>query len=167
MTVRFRGAACLLGMTCLAWPCTGQAVVEYGTATAAKGAAAPAAKKLGDGLGAILKKAGSALDPVQKGSGGAGSTRVPPPSASVASAVPASRSKPAQEKEPTAEQFEKVTVGMTSEELQAAIGKPAFRIVVPENGRLVDICEYSAKGISLGTVRMVDGKVTEIRRANQ
>jgi hypothetical protein len=56
---------------------------------------------------------------------------------------------------------------MTSEELQAAIGKPAFRIVVPENGRLVDICEYSAKGISLGTVRMVDGKVTEIRRANQ
>lgn len=157
----------LLGMACMAWPCPGQGVVEYGTATASKGAAAPAAKKLGDGLGAILKKAGSALETTQKGSGGTVSSRVPLQSASVAAGTPAAKSKPANEKEPTAEEFDKVTAGMTSEELLTMLGKPAFRVVLPEDGRLVELCEYSVKGRPLGSVRMVDGKVAEVRRASQ
>lgn len=166
MTARLWRALFLLGMTCLAWPCLGQGVVEYGTATATKGAAAPAAKKLGDGVGAILKKAGGALEASQKSSGGAGASRAVPVTLP-ASRTPDAESKPANEKEPTAEQFEKVAVGMTSEELLAALGQPSFRVVVPEEGRLVEICEYSSRGSPLGSVRMVDGKVTEVRRANR
>lgn len=169
--MRVRGACetrlALLLMTGAALLCQGQAGVEYGAATAAKGAAGPAAKKLGDGLGSILKRAGSALDASQKGAVQGDSGRAVRPSSAGVAVPPAAKSKPVNEKEPTAEEFEKITVGMTSDELLAVLGKPAFRVVLPEDGRLVEICEYTARGRQLGSIRVVDGKVAEVQRASQ
>lgn len=157
----------LAGAVCGPGLCLGQGVVEYGAATAAKGASVPAAKKLGDGLGAILKKAGSALDASQRGAVKEDSGRTVLPSSAAKAGSPTAKAQPVSEKEPSAEAFEKVTPGMTSEELQAALGKPSIRIVLPEDGRLVEICGYSAKGRELGSIRLVDGKVAEVQPARR
>jgi hypothetical protein len=65
----------------------------------------------------------------------------------------------------TGEAFAKITTGMPEAELAARLGKPAYRISLPQDdGRLMEVLRYTSRGTELGTVRVVDGAVTEIRR---
>ncbi len=156
----------VLLMACGAVPCLGQGVVEYGAATASKTAGA-GARGVGDALGRILKKTGDALDGKQQSPAkpAAGAVAV----AGKAGGGPgvAAKTKTGSSVEPTPEALEKLAVGAPAEELEAKLGLPAFRVVVPEEGRLVEIYQYSAKGRDVGSVRVVDGKVAEVRPAGQ
>lgn len=162
----FTGSLMLLGMAGGALLCPGQGVVEYGAATASKTAGA-GARGVGNALGKILKKTGDALDSIRQSASkpAAGAVAV----AGKAGGGPGvtAKTKTGSGVEPTPEALEKLAVGAPAEELEAKLGLPAFRVVVPEEGRLVEIYQYSAKGRDVGSVRVVDGKVAEVRPAGQ
>lgn len=155
----------LLLMAGGAVPCRGQGVVEYGAATASKTAGA-GAKGIGSALGKAMKKAGDALGNQQKSP-----DRPAPGAVTVQRKGAAGKSAAAKRAaggiEPTPEAFEKVAVGMPAEKLEATLGPPAFRVVVPEEGRLVELYQYSAKGRDVGSVRVVDGKVAAVQPAER
>jgi hypothetical protein len=65
----------------------------------------------------------------------------------------------------TAEEFAKLTPGTTGQDLAARLGAPAYKISIPEDGHLLEIYHYSANGVDLGSVRVVDGAVAEVRRS--
>jgi hypothetical protein len=67
-------------------------------------------------------------------------------------------------REPSAEDVAAVKVGATSTELQAALGNPESRVSIPDDdGRLLEICQYWAKGQALGTVRLENGRVVSVQ----
>ena len=67
-------------------------------------------------------------------------------------------------KEPSVEDLASVKVGTSEKELLAALGTPASRITIPEEGHLLEICQYWAKGRQLGTVRLDNGQVVTVER---
>ena len=64
--------------------------------------------------------------------------------------------------EVTAGDLEKVTEGMSREQL-VKLGTPAGRITTDDDGHLIEIYQYSADGVSLGTVRLTDGIVSSVQ----
>ena len=65
--------------------------------------------------------------------------------------------------EPAVEDVEKVTVGMKRSELMAKLGEPASKILIPDEGGLVEIYSYTAKGQVLGSVRLTNGSVVSVK----
>lgn len=73
-------------------------------------------------------------------------------------AAPAAPARP----EVTADDLKKVAAGMRREDL-LKIGEPAGRMTLDEDGHLIEIYQYSAKGAQIGTVRMTDGVVSSVK----
>jgi hypothetical protein len=144
--------------------CHAQGIVEAGALAGAASAAGQAAKGVGAAAGKAFEKTGGTLSQ-------GGKTR--PKTAAVESST--SRPLPAetprrierQRITPTREAFEKVTVGMDWEEVRSLLGPPSSRLVVPEEGKLVEIHRYRTGQRELGRLRVVDGKVTEVLPAGQ
>jgi hypothetical protein len=67
-------------------------------------------------------------------------------------------------KEPTAEELAGVQVGASEKELVAALGEPASKVTIPDEGHLVEICQYWAKGRQIGSVRLDNGQVVNVNR---
>ncbi len=65
-------------------------------------------------------------------------------------------------KEPTAEELAGIKVGATKKDLLAALGTPASRVTIPDEGHLLEICQYWAKGKPIGTVRLDNGQVVTV-----
>ncbi len=65
----------------------------------------------------------------------------------------------------TAEAFAQVKQGDTNRELIARLGSPTTKISMPEEGRVVEIYKYSSQGVELGSIRVVDGTVAEVKAA--
>jgi hypothetical protein len=67
-------------------------------------------------------------------------------------------------KEPSLEEVAAVQVGATANELEAALGAPESRVSIPDDdGHLLEICQYWAKGQPLGTVRLDNGHVVSVQ----
>jgi hypothetical protein len=67
-------------------------------------------------------------------------------------------------KEPSVEQIAAVQVGATSNELETALGAPESRVSIPgDDGHLLEIFQYWAKGQPLGTVRLDNGRVVSVQ----
>lgn len=67
-------------------------------------------------------------------------------------------------KEPSLEEVAAVKVGATANELEAALGAPESRVSIPDDdGHLLEICQYWAKGQPLGTVRLDNGHVVSVQ----
>ncbi len=67
-------------------------------------------------------------------------------------------------KEPSVEQIAAIQVGATSNELEAALGAPESHVSIPDDdGRLLEICQYWAKGQPLGTIRLENGHVVSVQ----
>jgi hypothetical protein len=62
----------------------------------------------------------------------------------------------------TAEDLKNVAVGMTREQL-LKLGEPSGRIAMSEDGHLIEIYQYFARGSSLGRVRLTDGAVSVVQ----
>lgn len=70
-------------------------------------------------------------------------------------------------KEPTLEEVASIKIGTTSSELHAALGTPESRVSIPaDDGHLLEICQYWAKGAPLGTVRLDNGHVVSVQTQN-
>jgi hypothetical protein len=70
-------------------------------------------------------------------------------------------------KEPSAQDLAGIHVGFTANELHAALGTPESKVTIPDDdGHLLEICQYWAKGEPLGTVRLDNGRVVSIQMSN-
>jgi hypothetical protein len=70
-------------------------------------------------------------------------------------------------KEPTAQDIANIRVGVTSSELHALFGAPESKVSIPEDdGHLLEICQYWAKGEQVGTVRLENGRVVSVQAIN-
>ncbi len=70
-------------------------------------------------------------------------------------------------KEPTPEQLASVKVGATASEVLSVLGPPESRVTIPDDGHLLEICQYWAKGKQLGTVRLDNGQVITVETKSQ
>ncbi|MGC8882589.1 MAG: hypothetical protein ACP5UT_07100 [Bryobacteraceae bacterium] len=142
-----------------------QTAIEYGGAAGAK-TAGDGAKKLGDSLGRIFSKSGEALNASRRDGARspASSTAVRRSSSSPRPA--AVDPKTAETVRATAEAFAKREPGLSAAELEALLGPPSFRVLMSLEGRMVELLEYTAGRKLPGTVRIVDGKVAEVRPAS-
>ena len=70
-------------------------------------------------------------------------------------------------KEPTAQDVASIKVGATSSELRAALGVPESTVSIPgDDGHLLEICQYWAKGEPVGTIRLDNGRVVSVQAQN-
>jgi hypothetical protein len=70
-------------------------------------------------------------------------------------------------KEPTAQDIANIHVGVTSSELHALFGAPESKVSIPEDdGHLLEICQYWARGEQVGTVRLENGRVVSVQAIN-
>lgn len=70
-------------------------------------------------------------------------------------------------KEPSVEEIAAVKVGATSTEVAAALGAPESRVSIPgDDGSLLEVCQYWAKGQALGTIRLENGRVVSVQTRN-
>ena len=70
-------------------------------------------------------------------------------------------------KEPTAEELAGIPVGASEKELVSTLGPPESTVTIPDDGHLVQICQYWSKGKQLGTVRLDNGQVVNIETRTQ
>jgi hypothetical protein len=67
-------------------------------------------------------------------------------------------------KEPTVEQVASIQVGATASQLRAALGAPESTVSIPgDDGHLLEICQYWAKGEAIGTIRLDNGRVISVK----
>ena len=143
--------------------CAGQGVLEAGGLAGAAAGAGQAAKGVGDAARRAFGKTGQSL----RRSKGA----TPKQEGGARTAVKTERrdqveplqTPPTPPAAATPESFAEITVGMDADELRAKLGRASSRIVMAEEGQMVEIRRYRAGGRELGSVRLVDGKVTEVR----
>jgi hypothetical protein len=74
--------------------------------------------------------------------------------------VPAYQEPP--HKEPTAEDFATIQVGASEEWVVALLGQPESKVTIPDDGHLVQICQYWSNGKQIGTVRLDNGQVVTV-----
>jgi hypothetical protein len=70
-------------------------------------------------------------------------------------------------KEPTAEELASIQVGASEQEMITALGQPESKVTIPDDGHMVQICQYWSKGKQLGTVRLDNGQVVNIETRTQ
>jgi hypothetical protein len=70
-------------------------------------------------------------------------------------------------KEPTVEEVARIKVGATASELSTVLGAPESKVSIPgDDGHLLEICQYWAKGEPVGTVRLDNGRVVSVQANN-
>ena len=70
-------------------------------------------------------------------------------------------------KEPTVEEVARIKVGATASELSTVLGAPESKVSIPgDDGHLLEICQYWAKGEPVGTVRLDNGRVVSVQPNN-
>src|ERR1035441_974292 len=70
-------------------------------------------------------------------------------------------------KEPTAEDFATIQVGASEAQVASALGQPESKVTIPDDGHMVQICQYWSKGQQLGTVRLDNGQVVNVESRTQ
>jgi len=67
----------------------------------------------------------------------------------------------------TTAQLKTVASGATRSDVIGSLGVPAARITMDDNGHLVEILQYSANGVRVGSVRCTDGRVESVNTADR
>lgn len=152
----YRPILIAIAFTSTAFP---QAMLEHAIAASGGSVAGIAGKPVSDGAEAALAKAGSLLDRAAADREAKKEPQKPAVRATYAIMPPAP-----QLPEVVPESFRQIRPGLKREELLANVGTPSSRITIPEAGQTVEIFRYRANGGTLGSVRLVDGKVTEVNQ---
>lgn len=145
--------------------CAGQGIAKAGALAGMAAVAGRAAQSAGAAAGKALERTSGALgeNPAPAGRQSARKNR----------RAIAGRSRPANSSQtpglaaPTPEAFAGIAAGMEEEELRARLGRASSRIVTAEEGRLIEVWRYRVNGRELGSVRLVDGRVAEVRAARK
>jgi len=70
-------------------------------------------------------------------------------------------------KEPTVQDVANIRVGASASEMRALLGAPESKVSIPDDdGHLLEICQYWAKGEQLGTIRLDNGRVVSVQVNN-
>jgi hypothetical protein len=70
-------------------------------------------------------------------------------------------------REPSPQDVAGVKVGATSSELRETLGAPESTVSIPgDDGHLLEIRQYWAKGEQVGTVRLDNGRVVSVQANN-
>jgi hypothetical protein len=70
-------------------------------------------------------------------------------------------------KEPTAQDVAGIKVGASANEIREALGAPESKVSIPgDDGHLLEICQYWAKGEQIGTIRLDNGRVVSVQTSN-
>lgn len=70
-------------------------------------------------------------------------------------------------KEPNAQDVANIRVGASASEMRALLGVPESKVSIPDDdGHLLEICQYWAKGEQLGTIRLDNGRVVSVQVNN-
>ena len=137
-----------------------QAMLEHAIAASGGSVAGVAGKPVSDAASNIMGKAGSLLE--QAAGPKVAKKDEPRPVAPVATVRFATMPPVPPLPEVMPSEFRAIQVGMKREQLLTKVGTPSSRITIPEDGQVVEVYRYRANGTTLGTVRLVDGKVTEV-----
>ena len=55
----------------------------------------------------------------------------------------------------------------TASEMREALGAPESKVSIPgDDGHLLEICQYWAKGEQIGTIRLDNGRVVSVQTSN-
>lgn len=185
--MRLTGLIVLLAAT--AWS---QTLVEHAAAAAGGSAGGVAGKKVSDGVtkifGKVNQRASKAAEaprptasaPLMEVGPGVPKSKVPPPPPPVHHAAvrrvplpmraPAPVSPPVLEAPPapapppppvTAAELNQIQPGATREDV-LKLGTPSSRIMMFEDGHLLEIYRYLAKQTNVGSVRLTDGVVSNV-----
>ena len=139
-----------------------QAMIEHALAASGGSAAGVAGKPVSDAASSILGKAGALLD---QAAGPKVKKEEPGPTVKIAPLVRYATMPPAPLlPEVVPDKFRQVQLGLKREELLAQLGTPSSKIMIPEDNQMVEVYRYRANGASLGSIRLVDGKVTEVNQ---
>ena len=139
-----------LALTASAFP---QSMMENALAASGGSAAGVAGKPASEAALAILSKGASLLDRAA-----ADTTAIKEPRNTAYAKMPPAPQLP----EVAPALFRLVKLGLKREELLASVGTPSSKIIIPDGARMVEIYRYRANGETLGAVRLVDGKVSEV-----
>lgn len=67
--------------------------------------------------------------------------------------------------EASPEVLAKLDPGTPRQDVVARLGAPAYKISMEEDGHLLEIYHYTAKGADIGSVRIIDGTVATVRQS--
>jgi len=122
----------------------------------------------GPGSGSIGGSGGGSSSGEPAPSRHGGFSRHPAASQYTAIAAPAPLEIPqAPRRELTAEEFSSVHVGASEQDVVTTLGQPESRVTIPDDGHLVEICQYWSQGKLLGTVRLDNGQVINVEARTQ
>jgi hypothetical protein len=69
--------------------------------------------------------------------------------------------------EPTAEELATIHVGASEQDVFSRLGQPESKVTIPDDGHMLQICQYWSKGKQLGTVRLDNGQVASVESLTQ
>jgi hypothetical protein len=69
--------------------------------------------------------------------------------------------------EPTAEEFATIQVGASEQDMVTKLGQPESKVTIPDDGHMLQTCQYWSKGKQLGTVRLDNGQVVSVESRTQ
>jgi hypothetical protein len=115
--------------------------------------------------GALSAGPGSRSAPARGGSGRSRSRMhyaAPPPAPEPPVAMA-----PPPRPQPTLEQIASVGTGTERADVLTRLGSPVARLSIPESGQLLEVYQYVDRRGNLGSVRLRDGRVSEVRVDSQ
>lgn len=68
---------------------------------------------------------------------------------------------------PTLEQIASVNAGTERADVLSRLGTPVARLLMPESGQMLEVYQYVDRGGNTGSVRLTDGRVSEVHVYNQ
>ncbi len=137
-----------------------QVILEHAIAASGGSVAGVAGKPVSDAASNIMGKASSLLE--QAAGTKVAKKEEPRPTAPAATVRFATMPPAPPLPEVMPSEFRAIQIGMKREELLAKVGTPSSRITIPEDSQLAEVYRYRANGTTLGAVRLVDGKVTDV-----
>jgi hypothetical protein len=85
----------------------------------------------------------------------------------VPSPQPAVKAEPPQRPLPTLDEIASVGNGTERSDVLTRLGTPVARLSIPESGQMLEVYQYVDRGGNLGSVRLRDGRVSEVRVDHQ
>jgi len=65
-------------------------------------------------------------------------------------------------RDPTPEELASIQVGATEKQMIGTLGPPESKVTIPDDGHLVEICQYWANGKPVATFRLDNGQVVRV-----
>ncbi len=69
-------------------------------------------------------------------------------------------------KQPSVKDVAGIPIGATDSDLRAALGAPESKVSIPDDGHLIEICQYWAHGEQVGVIRLDNGHVVSVQARN-